>query len=264
MCTGWRRDCFSSLYIGILAATHGYGVGHAAVLCFSSLYIGILAATIYFPTLCMSYCCFSSLYIGILAATFHFHRQGRGWYCFSSLYIGILAATLATAPGSDPPCPFQFPLHRDPRCNLGRRCIKRTKAKVSVPFTSGSSLQPVCSPDRRFRIPHVVSVPFTSGSSLQHIQMSRSHPNPQFQFPLHRDPRCNVMDEYNRIFADLVSVPFTSGSSLQHAVNPYRIAHLPVSVPFTSGSSLQPLDRHPVAQQQRVSVPFTSGSSLQR
>jgi len=72
------------------------------------------------------------------------------------------------------------------------------------------------------------------------------------------------MDEYNRIFADLVSVPFTSGSSLQHAVNPYRIAHLPVSVPFTSGSSLQPLDRHPVAQQQRVSVPFTSGSSLQR
>ena len=86
---------------------------------------------------------FSSLYIGILAATervglkfeqmykfqFPLHRDPR---CnslafqtmlacglrFSSLYIGILAATNCKAGIICQDCRFQFPLHRDPRCNL--------------------------------------------------------------------------------------------------------------------------------------------------
>ena len=61
---------FSSLYIGILAATRckdsfRYARGHS----FSSLYIGILAATNGNCVTCLFVQRFSSLYIGILAAT---------------------------------------------------------------------------------------------------------------------------------------------------------------------------------------------------
>jgi len=111
---------------------------------------------------------FSSLYIGILAATRPRHRQafghivsvpftsgsslqrrcrnrGREWGgSFSSLYIGILAATLPHGMGT-----------------VGR--------KVSVPFTSGSSLQRESNKNNRFVL--------------------------RFQFPLHRDPRCNSLSQ---------------------------------------------------------------------
>ena len=60
---------------------------------------------------------------------------------------------------------FQFPLHRDPRCNLQAATAQRNFAPVSVPFTSGSSLQPV----------------------VAYAQSAKE----TFQFPLHRDPRCN-------------------------------------------------------------------------
>jgi len=84
---------------------------------FSSLYIGILAATLTHIMVECNYAGFSSLYIGILAATSSFAEISFRRYCFSSLYIGILAATakgkILVAPIFD----------------------------VSVPFTSGSSLQ---------------------------------------------------------------------------------------------------------------------------
>ena len=66
--------------------------------------------------------CFSSLYIGILAATDNFHSGYHFWRNS-----------------------FQFPLHRDPRCNCFNTLAKCFKALVSVPFTSGSSLQPCTS-----------------------------------------------------------------------------------------------------------------------
>jgi len=64
--------------------------------CFSSLYIGILAATNINPQSKVkeSKVSFSSLYIGILAATRKIVAGARGLCSFSSLYIGILAATL--------------------------------------------------------------------------------------------------------------------------------------------------------------------------
>ena len=64
-----KRNGFSSLYIGILAATVVAAIAAAVAIGFSSLYIGILAAT---PAanLFLGYMQrFSSLYIGILAAT---------------------------------------------------------------------------------------------------------------------------------------------------------------------------------------------------
>jgi len=60
---------FSSLYIGILAATLCDRCAPLHERRFSSLYIGILAATGISPATMASYICFSSLYIGILAAT---------------------------------------------------------------------------------------------------------------------------------------------------------------------------------------------------
>ena len=39
------------------------------------------------------------------------------------------------------PIVFQFPLHRDPRCNCCGSGASGITASVSVPFTSGSSLQ---------------------------------------------------------------------------------------------------------------------------
>jgi len=84
---------------------------------FSSLYIGILAATKDIYEMMQQIKRFSSLYIGILAATF-FSVGGRSvLHRFSSLYIGILAATEGSAERSEASNLFQFPLHRDPRCN---------------------------------------------------------------------------------------------------------------------------------------------------
>jgi len=158
---------FSSLYIGILAATSQTQWTSSSALCFSSLYIGILAATqcqwaewrdrlavsVPFtsgsslqrrPRLNKSLPLlvsvpftsgsslqrqhrelgrlvqesFSSLYIGILAATLGVEKDSGDKECFSSLYIGILAATPRWIKSTAP-----------------------TSASVSVPFTSGSSLQ---------------------------------------------------------------------------------------------------------------------------
>jgi len=131
---------------------------------FSSLYIGILAATFWSPvtwpmsakfqfplhrdprcnltalTLLGHLLCFSSLYIGILVATRTLQEHYEFRCRFSSLYIGILAATYKRRTGGE-------------------------ISNVSVPFTSGSSLQRASclNPIR----PTPVSVPFTSGSSLQ-------------------------------------------------------------------------------------------------
>ena len=62
---------------------------------------------------------------------------------FSSLYIGILAATLRLRPLLRSRLLFQFPLHRDPRCN----------------------------------------------TELYLLTLR----DDVFQFPLHRDPRCNLI-----------------------------------------------------------------------
>ena len=61
---------------------------------------------------------FSSLYIGILAATRGILAVLRLLFRFSSLYIGILAATRRDFTKRYFGLLFQFPLHRDPRCNV--------------------------------------------------------------------------------------------------------------------------------------------------
>ena len=135
---------------------------------------------------------------------------------------------------------------------------------VSVPFTSGSSLQLAYQLDVATGQEIFVSVPFTSGSSLQRPLASRRIMRFAFQFPLHRDPRCNQSAEerhkplsrFSSLYIGIlaatyrgiqdcvsvevnVSVPFTSGSSLQLNILLHHAPFVIVSVPFTSGSSLQ-------------------------
>ena len=182
---------------------------------------------------------------------------------FSSLYIGILAATSSAALTSSSIVKFQFPLHRDPRCNL---------------FSANNNIAHF-----------IVSVPFTSGSSLQHNPVSCARRNHRFQFPLHRDPRCNRVVLKRRVrsvhirfsslyigilaatlyvttlspmkakrFSSLyIGILAATGHSLGRGVMER------VSVPFTSGSSLQLILPHFSEAPDTVSVPFTSGSSLQ-
>jgi len=89
---------------------------------------------------------------------------------FSSLYIGILAATFVPDIFAQYQWTFQFPLHRDPRCNC------------------------------------------------QVVQVRLHSREVMFQFPLHRDPRCNSDKIQTPGKRKQVSVPFTSGSSLQHLI----------------------------------------------
>ena len=182
--------CFSSLYIGILAATHSQDLDIALSERFSSLYIGILAATFnkrfhrtfknlvsvpftsgsslqhtnacrWGVQVCVSvpFTSGSSLQLGLsvvlgrmsyvsvpFTSGSSLQPYGVGQVRaakigFSSLYIGILAATPSIRPTPPAVVSFQFPLHRDPRCN-----------------------------------------------NLCHIIACHSQ---EFQFPLHRDPRCN-------------------------------------------------------------------------
>jgi len=133
---------------------------------------------------------------------------------FSSLYIGILAATP----------------------NLSRKRLQWRG--VSVPFTSGSSLQ---------------------RSSRQYTVAPRSG----FQFPLHRDPRCN-QNRYSTIFmADAFQFPLHRDPrcNLVTGRNSRRLSSfssLYIGIlAATEGGT-------PGSNNCRVSVPFTSGSSLQQ
>ena len=141
------------------------------------------------------------------------HLPSRLW-SFSSLYIGILAATAPTSSVARTRYKFQFPLHRDPRCNNSHAPLVIMFNLFQFPLHRDPRCNPtsLCCPYHN----STVSVPFTSGSSLQlEIPKTGFLISTVFQFPLHRDPRCNVLTLWIWSCRKRVSVPFTSGSSLQ-------------------------------------------------
>ena len=85
---------------------------------------------------------------------------------------------------------FQFPLHRDPRCNRRLRLLVHTYTSFQFPLHR----DPRCNdyhPDRptqalRFSSLYIgiLAATFRSGVVFDVC--------PLFQFPLHRDPRCNI------------------------------------------------------------------------
>jgi len=107
---------------------------------------------------------------------------------------------------------FQFPLHRDPRCNsftkpcpcflyrfsslyIGILAATIKVGSIHIFNASFSSLYIgiLAATRLSYIVPrvYIVSVPFTSGSSLQQRTVTASALIRVFQFPLHRDPRCN-------------------------------------------------------------------------
>jgi len=180
---------------------------------------------------------------------------------------------------------FQFPLHRDPRCNRFRPCICASNSTFQFPLHR----DPRCNGPRQRRRnrPNRVSVPFTSGSSLQRQAMPVfSDSASKFQFPLHRDPRCNLSTPcmlllalcFSSLYIGILAatliawfiwerplrfsslyIGILAATKMVRTVQPVKS----VSVPFTSGSSLQRLHSSEILRRVVVSVPFTSGSSLQ-
>ncbi len=86
---------------------------------FSSLYIGILAATLEFQSLAEAIPVSVPFTSGSSLQLWPNRNRHMGYKRFSSLYIGILAATRLTTLAAVKAELFQFPLHRDPRCNEG-------------------------------------------------------------------------------------------------------------------------------------------------
>ncbi len=157
---------FSSLYIGILAATCR---GRCCIRCDSWVSVPFTSGSSLQHKMCR-------IIDTVSQFQFPLHRDPR---CnqdtlskmtaatgFSSLYIGILAATDAILFEVKEEYLFQFPLHRDPRCNLDRRAVG----------TSPSSFQFPLHRDPRCNIRDI--------ALMADIML--------FQFPLHRDPRCNL------------------------------------------------------------------------
>ncbi len=120
---------------------------------------------------------------------------------------------------------FQFPLHRDPRCNLA---------------TAGGVV-----PGQGFQFP-LHRDPRCNCKILP----SGGRACWWFQFPLHRDPRCNAMQGmYNAGTAGFSSLYIGILAATHLEIEGVAIQY--VSVPFTSGSSLQP--RSPQSSQRDLS-----------
>ncbi len=118
-------------------------------------------------------------------------RYNRAAAYFSPLFIGEVSSTRAVARSSSRVDSFQSPLHRGGLFNRGPRPRIRYSGHISVPSSSGRSLQPRLGMERQAW--RGISVPSSSGRSLQ-----RAIPAP--------------------VIADgAISVPSSSGRSLQLA-----------------------------------------------
>ena len=109
---------------------------------------------------------------------------------------------------------------------------------VSMPFLTGSLLQPICSmmklSDR------TVSMPFLTGSLLQLENIDRWYGmNDRFYALFNGQSVATIGLMCMRIAGTLVSMPFLTGSLLQQLFQDVQDSMYPVSMPFLTGSLLQ-------------------------
>src|SRR5581483_5079331 len=109
---------------------------------------------------------------------------------------------------------FQSPLHRGILCNCHAGCRYQSRVQLSVPSSSGNTLQPqprACR-ERAARL----SVPSSSGNTLQllarRVDLRRQC---AFQSPLHRGILCNAALCASRKWQAALSVPSSSRNTLQ-------------------------------------------------
>ena len=140
---------------------------------------------------------------------------------------------LLSAPGHPG---FQFPLHRDPRCNRwgGSSMISSSKFQFPLHRDPRCNIFCFCATNSVF----LFQFPLHRDPRCNRENWPHAIAIIMFQFPLHRDPRCN----YGFITRDGGYVRFSSlYIGILAATKPNRdnkFLHA-VSVPFTSGSSLQ-------------------------
>ena len=160
---------------------------------------------------------FSSLFLGIRLATYDF--QGMRCSCrmsFSSLFLGIRLATHNRSTwvvgGRSLSVPFSSGSALQP-CSDG---IQGLLQSLSVPFSSGSALQPVCKRPLGLEPSHAFSSLFLGIRLATREGEICSHSEQIFQFPFPRDPPCNYTSKGMPMGThSLLSVPFSSGSALQ-------------------------------------------------
>src|SRR5579884_3590608 len=139
---------------------------------------------------------------------------GEQWPDFSPLFIGEITSTRCATHQTTTILRFQSPLHRGNHFNVRLSCSPIRNPGISVPSSSGKSLQ-------RRRWPWRWSY------------------RPPFQSPLHRGNHFNVRLSVKDFNKDLISVPSSSGKSLQRRGARQSSGGNHISVPSSSGKSLQ-------------------------
>src|SRR5579885_2711978 len=165
-------------------------------------------------------------------------RLTRGRVDFSPLFIGEITSTTASCCVFSNSCVFQSPLHRGNHFNLFIVLKGHPPGLISVPSSSGKSLQPnaQCAENRTrahfspLFIGEITSTPLMDGSDKIWIKFQSplhrgNHfnatllnpilPTDKFQSPLHRGNHFNTSPDGNVFIAKAISVPSTSGKSLQ-------------------------------------------------
>jgi len=107
---------------------------------------------------------------------------------------------------------FQSPLHRGTLFNLDHHASRADSGQVSVPSSSGNSLQPL-PPNGKFSAPSCFSPLFIGELSSTTISPPAGYRLSSFQSPLHGGTLFNEHHGIHRVLRLHVSVPSSSGSS---------------------------------------------------
>src|SRR5579883_2880521 len=116
---------------------------------------------------------FSPLFIGEITSTSSQHRFQSRLRHFSPLFIGEITSTAAHPTRGKGKYKFQSPLHRGNHFNATAPGISRGHWRISVPSSSGKSLQPVLLWERRAKeidfsplfIGEITSTPWEAAST---------------------------------------------------------------------------------------------------
>src|SRR5579885_3437850 len=140
---------------------------------FSPLFIGEITSTLYRGSGINAANHFSPLFIGEITSTSSQHRFQSRLRHFSPLFIGEITSTAAHPTRGKGKYKFQSPLHRGNHFNATAPGISRGHWRISVPSSSGKSLQPVLLWERRAKeidfsplfIGEITSTPWEAAST---------------------------------------------------------------------------------------------------
>ena len=277
---------FSPLFIGALSSTPDFRGCRGRTPSFSPLFIGALSSTAGHFHDRRRRQGFSPLFIGALSSTSKGKRPASGKNQFQSpLHRGTLFNHRLLLLGASP-MEFQSPLHRGTLFNSVALSEVTKKNPVSVPSSSGHSLQPSGSTCGITSL--AVSVPSSSGNSLQQERCSPSEWNharfsplfigelsstlfPEFcvsggkRFsPLFIGELSSTDETHSlRLCGILFQSPLHRGTLFNSGKPEETRMELSVSVPSSSGHSLRRHRSVPEFAASTVSVPSSSGHSLQ-